>query len=163
MEPSLIKLNLGCGWTPIEGYINIDVDPLKYADLVQDLNVVPWLFENNSVDEIHAQDCFEHLYPLGKAEGQMNIVALMRECHRVLKVGGLLDVIVPTTEGRGAWQDPTHVTYWNQNSFLYYVEGTVEHTILDPGFGFKMESCGHERLEEKGIVWCRAKLRKPKT
>ena len=27
---------------------------------------------------------------------------------------------VPSTDGRGAWMDPTHISYWNENSFLYY-------------------------------------------
>jgi len=30
------------------------------------------------------------------------------------------EVAVPTTEGPGAWQDPTHVSFWNRRSFMYY-------------------------------------------
>ena len=26
----------------------------------------------------------------------------------------------PSTDGRGAFQDPTHVSFWNSNSFWYY-------------------------------------------
>ena len=26
----------------------------------------------------------------------------------------------PPTDGRGAWQDPTHVSFWNEHSFWYY-------------------------------------------
>ena len=29
---------------------------------------------------------------------------------------------IPSTDGRGAFQDPTHVSYWNENSFLYYTD-----------------------------------------
>ena len=29
---------------------------------------------------------------------------------------------VPSTDGRGAFQDPTHVSFWNENSFTYYTE-----------------------------------------
>jgi hypothetical protein len=38
----------------------------------------------------------------------------------VLKPGGWLITRTPSTDGRGAFQDPTHVSFWNPNSFLYY-------------------------------------------
>lgn len=44
----------------------------------------------------------------------------MNEAWRVLGHKGLLEVWVPSTDGRGAFQDPTHVSFWNQNSFAYY-------------------------------------------
>lgn len=160
MEPSLSKLHLGCGDVYKEGYLNVDISHDSRADIYLDLNEIPWVWATDSIDEITTGDCFEHLFPLGKSEGQMNIVAVMKECHRVLKSGGLLDIIVPTTEGRGAWQDPTHVTYWNHNTFLYYITDEMNWRILKPGFGFKQDSIGHHVSEELGVVWCRAQLRK---
>lgn len=47
---------------------------------------------------------------------------IMREIHRVLAHGGWAFIEVPSTDGRGAFQDPTHVSYWNENSFLYYTD-----------------------------------------
>jgi glycosyltransferase involved in cell wall biosynthesis len=47
---------------------------------------------------------------------------MMSEIHRVLAHGGWAFIEVPSTDGRGAFQDPTHVSYWNENSFLYYTE-----------------------------------------
>jgi hypothetical protein len=44
----------------------------------------------------------------------------MSEIHRVLAPGGWAFIEVPSTDGRGAFQDPTHVSYWNENSFFYY-------------------------------------------
>ena len=44
----------------------------------------------------------------------------MAEIHRVLCHGGWAFIEVPSTDGRGAWQDPTHISYWNKNSFFYY-------------------------------------------
>ncbi len=46
----------------------------------------------------------------------------MSEIHRVLAPGGWAFIQVPSTDGRGAFQDPTHVSYWNENSFLYYTD-----------------------------------------
>jgi hypothetical protein len=44
----------------------------------------------------------------------------MSEVYRVLKVRGQAAIKVPSTNGMGAWQDPTHVSFWNLNSFMYY-------------------------------------------
>ena len=44
----------------------------------------------------------------------------MSEIYRVLAHGGWAFIEVPSTDGRGAWMDPSHVSFWNQNSFFYY-------------------------------------------
>ena len=46
----------------------------------------------------------------------------MSEIHRVLADGAWAFIEVPSTDGRGAFQDPTHVSYWNENSFWYYTK-----------------------------------------
>ena len=48
----------------------------------------------------------------------------MNELWRVLQPGALALIHVPTTEGSGAWQDPTHVSFWNRRSFLYFEDGS---------------------------------------
>lgn len=83
---------------------------LKDADIVTDLNE-PWPFADNSVGVIVANDILEHL---------KNPIHVMKEAHRVLCHGGLFLTSTPSTDGRGAFQDPTHVSFWNQNSFWYY-------------------------------------------
>jgi hypothetical protein len=45
---------------------------------------------------------------------------LMKEIWRVCTDGALVDILVPSTDGRGAWQDLTHISWWNQNSFGYW-------------------------------------------
>jgi len=41
---------------------------------------------------------------------------------RLLAHGGMILSSTPSTDGRGAFQDPTHVSYWNANSFWYYTK-----------------------------------------
>lgn len=67
----------------------------------------------SSVFCIRAVDFLEHIHA-------SEVVHLMNEIHRVLKPGGWLLTRTPSTDGRGAWQDPTHVSFWNQNSWWYY-------------------------------------------
>jgi SAM-dependent methyltransferase len=45
----------------------------------------------------------------------------MNEIYRVLAPGGWLLSATPSTDGRGAFQDPTHCSFWNPNSFWYFV------------------------------------------
>jgi SAM-dependent methyltransferase len=47
------------------------------------------------------------------------------ECFRVLAHGGLLLTTTPSTDGRGAFQDPTHVSFWNENSFWYLTQAPL--------------------------------------
>jgi SAM-dependent methyltransferase len=51
--------------------------------------------------------------------------ALFNECYRVLTHGGLLLTETPSTEGRGAFQDPTHVSFYNENSFWYLTQAAL--------------------------------------
>ena len=46
-------------------------------------------------------------------------VGSLDEIYRVLAHAAHTWIWVPSTDGRGAFQDPRHVSFWNQNSFLY--------------------------------------------
>lgn len=103
----LRALDLGSAHAPSPGYESVD---LHSADVIADLNG-PWPFEDSSVGVIRAFDIFEHL---------RDPLHTMKEVSRVLAPGGWLFAQVPSTDGRGAFQDPTHVSFWNENSWLYY-------------------------------------------
>ena len=81
-----MKLNLGCGKNPKEGFVNIDYKPGEGVDIVYDLNVLPLDFEDNSVDFVLASYIFEHL---------KEWTEMVKEIHRILKPGGFLKVRVP--------------------------------------------------------------------
>jgi hypothetical protein len=44
----------------------------------------------------------------------------MNEAYEKLTVAGWLLIDVPSTDGKGAWCDPTHTSFWNDLSFRYY-------------------------------------------
>jgi hypothetical protein len=48
---------------------------------------------------------------------------MMNEIWRVLAPNGWFTSSTPSSDGRGAFQDPSHVSYWNPNSFWYYTRG----------------------------------------
>ncbi len=123
VEVQELKLNLGCCDDLREGFCN--VDRMQPADMIVDLDQ-PWPWEDGSVDEILAYDIFEHL---------PDKIHSMNEAWRVLKPGGLLNLKVPTTDGRGAFQDPTHRSYWTPHDLLYYVSGCPERERFGKHYG----------------------------
>lgn len=107
-----LKINLGCGNIFIEGFVGIDNSLFSKADKIMDLEDV-WEIEDNSVEYIIANDIIEHL---------SNPIHTMNEIWRVCRDGAIAELQIPTTDGRGAFQDPTHRSFWNANSFCYYCE-----------------------------------------
>jgi hypothetical protein len=57
--------------------------------------------------------------------------AFFNECHRVLAHAGLIFTQTPSTDGRGAFQDPSHTTYYNENSFMYLTDRDLHGLIPD--------------------------------
>ena len=105
----LRKIDIGGGLYPREGYESVDI---ANGDITADLNE-RWPFEDNSVGVINASHVLEHLHDKHHS---------MSEMHRVLADKAWAFIEVPSTDGRGAFQDPTHVSYWNQNVFWYYTQ-----------------------------------------
>ena len=110
-EKLMLKLNLGSGFNPINGYINIDNRPECNPDVHCNALYLP--YGDNTVDEVRAFDFLEHI-PLGSTIQMINTI------WDVLKPDGVFEHLTPSTCGDGAFQDPTHVSFWNQNSWLYY-------------------------------------------
>lgn len=80
-----LKLELGAGPFHIKGWIGLDLD--KDSDLVWDLRRgIP--FPTHTITQIHSEHFFEHLNP-------EDTNTLLRECHRVLKPGGVISFSVP--------------------------------------------------------------------
>ena len=142
-QPAPVRLNLGCNQRPIEGCINVDIHPFEGVDVVADLEK-RWPWEDGSVDIVQCADLPEHIRmwwespDWSKYQGTFEsfvdvmknpvrtygIIHFMNEAHRVLKTGGILDMLIPSTDARGWAQDPTHVSYWNENSILYFTDKT---------------------------------------
>lgn len=100
-----LRLNLGSGFQPKDGWINIDLS--DHATLTLDLRQ-PLPFRDNSVDTIYTEHFFEHLsyaqlddstaWQLETPTSPSEALTFLRECRRVLAPGGLLDIVVPDAE-----------------------------------------------------------------
>ena len=124
-----LRIDLGCGTSKPYGFVGVDVSPGSGVDIVADLSK-RFPFEDNSVDEVRAHDVIEHL---------QDRIHTMNEIWRICKPGAKVDIRVPSTDGRGAFQDPTHISFWNINSFLYYCSEFPAYLELCRRYGFKGE------------------------
>jgi SAM-dependent methyltransferase len=108
-----IKIDLGCGRGRDRDMLGIDANPGEQVDYVRDLSRgLP--FCNRSVEVIKAHNVLEHI------EGTANFEYLMRECWRVLKDGGLMDIVVPGAYSDGGMRDPTHTRHFTKSTFDYF-------------------------------------------
>ncbi|GAA2036541.1 hypothetical protein GCM10009839_41890 [Catenulispora yoronensis] len=108
----LHALDLGAAHRKPAGYLGVD----QYAE--EGVDIVATLPEkidlpSGSVGVIRAVDFLEHV---------VEKIPLINELYRLLAPGGMLVSLTPSTDGRGAFQDPTHVAYYNENSFWYYTD-----------------------------------------
>lgn len=108
-------LNLGCGNKQRADAVNLDITASTSPDVVHDLNVRPWPFENDRFREVLAHDVIEHLD---------DVVASMEEIHRVCQDGAVIRITLPHFSSSNAFTDPTHRHYFGWFSFHYF---TGEH------------------------------------
>lgn len=125
-SPAHPRLHLGCGRKILDGYVNVDIVDGPGVDVVCDIGAgLP--FPDSVFDEALSVDFVEHIEP-------PYVIAMMNDVWRVLRPGGLFKIHVPQAPGITAFQDPTHVSFWNEESFTYY-------------------EAGHHRREEYGVYY----------
>lgn len=82
-----IRLNLGCGFTTLPGFINVDKLRARHIHYVRAVtNLRP--FADDSVDLVYVSHCLEHV-----THRKTNDV--LAEWRRVLRPGGILRIGVP--------------------------------------------------------------------
>ncbi len=86
------------------GFVNVDHSPLCEPDQLLDLEDLPWPWEDSLVEEIVMHHVLEHLGQAPKV-----FLGVIKELYRVMKPGGVLQIIVPHSRSDGYLIDPTHV------------------------------------------------------
>jgi glycosyltransferase involved in cell wall biosynthesis len=136
----LRRIELGGRFDARQGYETVD---LKDADIICDLNE-KWPFKDNSIAIIRAYDVFEHL---------KDPIHTMSELSRVLVPGGWVFGRVPSTDGRGAFCDPTHISFWNERSFGYYTNANLAKYIDFRGGRWQAPRLYTDDLNAEKVCW----------
>lgn len=96
-----LRLNLGCGKHPMEGWVNVDSTKGPGVDHVMSLERIhPWPWDTDSVDEVMASHVIEHL---------ANPLRMMNQLWRVCKPDARATFACPYGSSDDAWENPTHV------------------------------------------------------
>ena len=115
------KLNLGCGWDIREGYLNVDLHDFHKPDLVADVTKLDML-PSGGYSEIIAQDVLEHL-------PRQSTVEVLREWSRLLRLGGKLELRVPSVIDLAELMKlPENQTISQQELFVQCLFGTQAYT-----------------------------------
>jgi SAM-dependent methyltransferase len=104
-------LDLGCGKKKYPDSLGLDISDQTDADIIHDMNVFPYPFEDNRFDMIYADNILEHLD---------NVVRVMEEIHRITKNGAKIKIVVPYFRSLYAFIDPTHKHFFTTMSFYYF-------------------------------------------
>jgi len=89
-DQPLTKINLGSGHYKLTGWINVDIDLESRPDVLTDLSCdLP--FRDHSANFMHTEDFIDQL----ELEGARRF---LRECHRILRPGGVIRVLTPDVE-----------------------------------------------------------------
>jgi len=104
-------LDLGCGWNKRNGAVGLDINMSVGADILHDLNDIPYPIKDSEFHEIYLDNVLEHLD---------NVIEVMQEIHRIGKPEALVKIIVPYFRSRFAFVDPTHKHYFSVESLSYF-------------------------------------------
>jgi SAM-dependent methyltransferase len=130
----LLKVNVGCGYTPTPGFVNCDLVKHEGVDRAFDAQE-RWPFEDNSVGVITGYHMLEHLH---------DWAAFFSEAWRVLAPGGTMSLQVPYGASIDGFAERGHLTYWFPTSFAVlqpsYAEavGNLQHRDRDMNVCFEV-------------------------
>lgn len=116
-------LDVGCGIKKAPGAIGIDRNPASAADVLCDLDCLPYPFRDDSFDGLQAIHVIEHV---------SDVIRTMEEFHRLVRAGGRIRLVTPHYTDFSSFCDPTHRWHLNTFSFRYFGE---DHG----GFGYYSE------------------------
>jgi SAM-dependent methyltransferase len=104
-------LDLGCGKKKRAGAISVDYSDRHNPDVVHDLNIFPYPFQDDEFEEISLDNVLEHLNDPMK---------VMEDVHRICAPGARVKVVVPYFRSVWAFIDPTHKHFFTVDSFSYF-------------------------------------------
>lgn len=104
-------LDVGCGPYKVPGTLGIDHTPAPGVDVVYDLNRVPWPFAASTFDRAICRHSLAHLE---------NVVQAIEELHRILRPGGVLEIVTPHFSSDNAFTDITSRWFFGSRSMDYF-------------------------------------------
>lgn len=154
-EDVYTELLLGCGHSrekkvklnddskEFKHLITLDINESTNPDVVHDLSVYPWPFQDESFDEIHAYEILEHL---GSQGDYKSFFQTFNEIYRILKPKGRLYGSTPQWHGMWAWSDPGHTRIISEGSLMFLSKSSYgkEGSPMTDYLGMGLVKCDFE-------------------
>ena len=106
--------------------ITLDWDATVNPKVLHDLNILPYPFDDNTFDEIHAYEVLEHCGTQGDFRFFFNQFA---EFHRILKPGGWFCGTCPMWDSPWAWGDPGHTRIISAEALTFLSQKEYERQV----------------------------------
>ncbi len=111
-------LDIGCGRNKTPGAIGIDSNPRSAADVIHDLDNVPYPFPDNEFDLIIGNQVIEHVG---------DVLAVVAELHRIARPGAIIRLDTPHYSDVASYTDPTHRRHLTTESFSYFTNKRTDY------------------------------------
>jgi hypothetical protein len=150
-SPALIKLDLGCGPNPRDGFTGVDALTFRKENIVKcNLGELNWPFDDNSVSEAQCNHFLEHLTNFND---KWERVKFFNELWRVMvpvqynsagaPVQGFCRLVMPHWASNRYYGDPTHKEPFGEMGICYldpvWRKSNAPHT--DSEFAPHMYNC----------------------
>lgn len=152
-----MKYNLGCGKNRKKGYVNVDIDEKVNPDIIEDVTITPWIWaKRDSAERIEMDNLAEHLQPF---------IEVAKECHWVLKNGGILWIKSPFLNCNGlsdyhvflasmivCFTDPTHVRYFTTGTFDYFDSEHIRWRNFGKSYGIPKFKRVKQEIKDRFLI-----------
>ncbi|MCS7081037.1 MAG: methyltransferase domain-containing protein [Chloracidobacterium sp.] len=101
-------LDIGCGRRKTPGATGLDANPHSAADVIHDLDDVPYPFPDNAFDLVIGRHVIEHV---------QSPLTVVTELHRIVRPGGWVLLVAPHWTNPDFPTDLTHRNHLNSYSF----------------------------------------------
>ncbi|MBI3571965.1 methyltransferase domain-containing protein [Candidatus Kaiserbacteria bacterium] len=125
------RLNLGCGKDYLKEWDNWDVSRDVRADAYLDVGKDTFPAPDATYEEIYCAGILEQILE------NASLVHALNECHRVLRPGGTLTIVVPNARYPIAFRDPFDCRQFIPETFKYLTHGDRLYEKFGSVYGFK--------------------------
>ena len=126
-----MKINSGCGKDYREGWWNTDIAEGIKVEQRMDVRKHKFNIGKEASELVYCSGVLEQILE------NEHLVHAMNEMWRVLKKGGVAEIVVPNAEHSIAFQDPFDVRKFTPKTFAYFIEGKREYELYGKLYGFQ--------------------------
>ncbi len=140
---SEVRLNLGCGRTPMPDFINVDCEPSQYTDFIWNLNNMPYPWKTSSISVVALHHILEHLD---------NPKAVMEEIWRICKDRARVSIKIPWYKRKSVLWNPEHKYDFAPEWFMAWDENRTHKRVyaaFKDGSEARFEYLGMRKIKER--------------